>query len=325
MRLRKLFITLGALFACAAARSQDPGRFHDFADSNNLRPYVGFYHTLFSAGNASGRQPRLQANTSAYLGAALNYKWFSIYYALNIPETSVLGGHNKEVKASQLIISRFWSHWGLEGNYQHDRGLVDQDHPGPGNVNTVWQWADYKYVGVNAEYFFNASRFSFRAADNFARLQTHSGGSWLVMVTPSYQDFHLQRNTLDTSMKDSTLYALISHDANHLVLVAKVGYTYNFVWDGGRWSCSPLFCIGPGVGVYMDEFHTHQRFFPNLGYQGRLTVGYNGDKWYTYLNGFYDLVQEPQKNLGLKTINESASLSVGYRFHSLRRRILGIL
>ena len=322
-------MVMAALVMGGVLRAQDKvpaSRYVDFLDSNNVRPYVGFYHTLFKAGSASGRQPRLQANTSAYLGAALNYKWFSIYYALNIPRTSVLGGDNKTVKASQLIISHWWNHWGLEGSYQHDRGLVDQDDPGgPRMVNSVWQWADYKYLGVNVDYFFNPSRFSYRAADNFARRQARSGGSWLLMITPSYQDFNLQRNAPDTSIKDSTLYNLLTKDANHLVLLAKVGYTYAFSWDKGRWTCSPLFCIGPGAGVYLDQFHTHQRFYPNLGYQGRLTAGYNGDKWYCYLSGLYDLVQEPEKNLGLKTINESASLSVGYRFHSLRRRILGVL
>ena len=317
---------LVALLWGGALRAQDQ-LFQDFADSNNVRPYLGFYHTRFSAGNTltRARQPRLQANTSAYLGAAVNYKWLSVYYALNIPRTSVLGGDNKTVKASQLIISRWWKRWGLEGSYQRDRGLVDQDDPGSRMVNSVWQWADYKYVGINTSYFFNPSRFSYRAADNFARIQTRSGGSWFLMLTPSYQDFSLQRNARDTSVKDSILYNLISKDANHVVLLAKVGYTYAFSWGQGRWTCSPLFCIGPGAGVYLDQFHTHQRLFPDLGCQGRLTAGYNGDKWYTYLSGFYDLVQEPQKNLGLKTINESASLSVGYRFHSLRRRILRIL
>jgi hypothetical protein len=62
-----------------------------------------------------------------------------------------------------------------------------------------------------------------------------------------------------------------------------------------------------------------------LGYQGRLTAGYNGGKWYAYVSGLYDFTSEPQKNLGLKTINESASLSVGFRFHSMKRRILGLL
>jgi hypothetical protein len=323
-------LTLAALLlpgAALMAQEEAPApRFHDFPDSNNVRSYVGFYHTLFSSGTGKmSHQPRLQANTSAYIGAALNYKWFSIYYALNIPRTSVLGGNNKTVRASQLIITHWWNRWGLEGSYQHDRGLVDQDDPGLRLINSVWQWPDYKYVGINAIYLFNPTRFSYRATANFARLQIRSGGSWFIMLTPSYQNFALRKSDLDTSVKDTTLYNLIEKDANHIVLLARVGYSYAFSWGQGRWTCAPFFCIGPGAGVYMDEFHTRQQFFPDLGYQARLTAGYNGDKWYVYLNGFYDMVQEPQKNLGLKTINESASLSVGYRFHSLRRRILHIL
>jgi hypothetical protein len=309
----------------ATLRAQDTTRFRSFLDSNNVLLTGGLYHTFFRAGDASRHGPRLQANTSAYVGASLSYKWFSIYFQMNIPRTSVLHGQDKTVRASVLNVTHWWNHWGFDGSYQHDKGLVDQDDPGHRSTNSIWQWVDYKYIGVNVEYFFRPDKFSYNASHNFSGLQTKSGGSWMVMLTPSYQDFSLQRTMADTVLKDSTLFNLINKNANHVLLMAKVGYAYTFSWGQGHWMCSPLFVIGPGAGVYLDQFHTHQTFYPNLGYQARLTAGYNGDKWFFYLNGLYDLTQEPQKNLGLKTINESASLNIGYRFHSLRRRILHLL
>jgi len=314
------------LAANFSLRAQDTSRFRAFPDSNNILSNLGVWHTLFSAGGPSTmitRQPRLQANTSAYLGATLTYKWFSFFFAVNIPQTSVLKGGDKEVRASQIALSKWWDQWGVEGSYQHDRGLLEQDHPG--KVNSVWQWVDYKYVGVNITWFLTPHRFSYAAADNFSRLQTRSGGSFMAMLTPAYQNFALQKSSLDTVPGDSSLYNLLTRNANHVVLLGKVGYTYAFAWADGHWTCSPLFCIGPGAGVYLDQFHTKEKLYPMLGYQGRLTAGYNGGKWYAYVSGLYDFTSEPQKNLGLKTINESASLSVGYRFHSMKRRILGLL
>jgi hypothetical protein len=311
--------------------AQSTNNFLDFSDSNDIRTFGGFYHTLFAAGNGSiatgaavRRGPRLQANSSAYIGFNLNYRWLSIYYAFNIPSTSVLHGKDKEVKASQINITHWWSHWGLDGSYQHDRGLVDQDDQGPRVINSVWRFADYKYFGVNVDYFFNAGRFSYEAADNFSRQQTRSGGTWLLTVTPAYQNFTLQKSAGD-STADTTLFNLLKANAGHVILLAKAGYTHQFVWNEGRWSCSPLLCAGPGLGVYLDNLHTRQKLYPMLGYQARLTFGYNGPKWYTYVSGIYDLMEETQKNLGLKTINESASLSLGYRFHSFHHRILHLL
>lgn len=335
MRLQRLYYSLlylGLLFGgprLFAQASRDSVRFVNFSDSNYARVYSGFYHTMFSAGtgsiiNGTGihRGPRLQANSSAYLGGEIDYKWLTIAYAFNIPRTSVLGGRDRTVKAVNINVSHFWKHWGLEATYQHDRGLVDQDDLGLRTVNTVWQFVDYKYVGVNMDYFFNPNRFSYKAADNFSMLQTRSGGSWLLMVTPAYQNFALQKNARDTAVKDTLLFNLLKGNTNHLILLGKFGYTHQFVWNGGHWSLSPLACIGPGLGFYLDNLHSRQKLYPMIGYQGKLTLGYNGPKWYVYASGLYDLMQETQKNLGLKTVNEGVSLGVGYRFPSSRHRIL---
>jgi hypothetical protein len=304
-------------------------RFITYTDSNSAQTYIGEYHTFISAGAGSNfkRQARLQANTSAYLAFSLSYKWLTIAYQFNLPQTTVLRGPGDHtVKASSLSLSHSWNQWTVEATYQRDRGLILQQFTsGPNPINFVWQGVDYKYVGVNVDYFFSPNRFSFKAADTYAKRQTQSGGSWMAMLTPAYQDFYITHALLDTASKDTTLYNLVNKNANHLMLLGRVGYTYNFIWDKGVWNVSPMALIGPGAGLYLDQLHARQKVFPMLGCQGRLTGGYNGAKWYAYLSALYDLTQEPQKNLGLKTVNETTSISVGYRFPHLRHKIWKVL
>jgi hypothetical protein len=300
-----------------------------YADSNSAQTYIGEYHTYISAGTSNNfkRQTRLQANTSAYLAFSLSYKWLTIAYQFNLPQTSVFRGpEDHTVKASSLSLSHWWNNWGIEASYQHDRGMILQQFTsGPHPINYIWQGVDYKYVGINLDYVFSPNRFSFKAANNFSRRQTQSGGSWMFQLTPAYQNFSITHAMLDTASKDTTLYNLVNKNANHLMILARFGYAYNFVWDKGQWSVSPMAIIGPGGGLYLDQLHDKQKVFPMLGCQGRLTGGYNGHKWYVYLNALYDLSQEPQKNLGLKTVNETTSISVGYRFPHLRHKIWKVL
>jgi hypothetical protein len=330
------FLLLGVrpiLWGQSLARPSDStlsvSRFQSYADSNSAQTYIGEYHTFISAGTGSNfkRQARLQANTSAYLAFSLSYKWLTIAYQFNLPQTSVFRGPGDHtVKASSLSLSHWWAKWGIEATYQHDRGMILQQFTsGPNPTNFVWQGVDYKYVGINVDYFFNPDHFSYKAADNYSRRQTQSGGSWMFMLTPAYQNFSITRASLDTNSKDSTLYDLVNKNANHLMILGRVGYAYNFVWDKGLWSASPMASLGPGAGLYLDQLHNKQKVFPMLGVQGRLTAGYNGNKWYAYLNALYDLSQEPQKNLGLKTVNETTAISVGYRFHSYHHKIWHVL
>ena len=124
------------------------------------------------------------------------------------------------------------------------------------------------------------------------------------MITPAYQNFALQKSARDTAVKDTLLFNLLQANTDHVILLA---------------------CVGPGLGFYLDNLHSRQKLYPMLGYQAKPTLGYNGPKWYVYASGIYDLMQETQKNPGLKTVNESASLSLGYRFHSLHHRLLKVI
>jgi hypothetical protein len=81
--------------------------------------------------------------------------------------------------------------------------------------------------------------------------------------------------------------------------------------------------VGAGAVKELNTHHHHLQAVTD--YQGAINGGYNGDKYYAYINASWDNLNT---NLLVKDMHRTdwnLSLTFGYRFAHLPKKILGIL
>ena len=113
---------------------------------------------------------------------------------------------------------------------------------------------------------------------------------------------------------------------NRNALLGRIGYTYNFVFNDGAWSINPSVLGGIGAETPLSNSRIFEHTLGLVNsYQGRLNGGYNGDKFFIYLNIILDKTSYHLDDTQMNTINNYYSFNIGWRFMGLKRKMLGLL
>lgn len=267
---------------------------------------------------------QIEANTCAFTGINLNYKWLSLEYDWDIPNTAIENQY-RGIRAISLHAFQVGKKFGIEGTYQKYKGLVLPLKTSP--RFELFKNVNYNNYGVNLYYFLNYKRLSYSSAYKYSQKQVKSAGSIMLMLTPSYQAFNVNDTlSADISTRDKRFVEIIQKEPKWFTLLGRAGYTYNLVLNNGKWSINPSALLGIGAETPLNN---SKLFEHSLGlvnsYQGRLNGGYNGDNFFVNLNIILDKTIVHLDDSQLTTNNNYISFNAGYRFRSLKKKILGIL
>lgn len=320
-----LFFLYGFLFTPILAGAQrfriDTSYIKIFKRTNIAEIYGGDHSTHF---NFSDRHVfksnfRLVANSSAYIGGYFNYKWLSLKYSFALPGTEL----EKDTKFKYTSLGYRFSGRRKIVHLFYDtyNGLLI---PVGNRKDSFETFRDIRFwdAGLDFYYFFNAKKYSYYAANNFSERQLKPAGSFLIMITPMFQKINWEHPSRDL-IRDSLTYDLLSTDPGWFSFISRAGYTYNFVWHHGKWSIAPVLLVGAG---FMKEINTEKNGLQWVSdIRTWIKAGYNGRTYYVYLNAKWGTLQT---NLLIKTmhqVDDNISITAGYRFESLNKKILGIL
>jgi Domain of unknown function (DUF4421) len=299
----------------------DTNYIHSFDKQNILEINPGVYSSRFNFTNPGERKNdyRLVANSSGYVGIYLGYKWLSLKYSWAMPGTQL----DKNVKLQYTSLGfRFGErHMRFHPFYDSYNGLLIpvQKHKDSFDVFRGIQFSD---AGFDFFYFTNTKRFSFSAAYTFSEQQAKSTGSFLIMATPLWQKVNWKSPSRDL-ISDSATYTLLSSDPHWLSLIARIGYTYNFTFQKGKWSIGPAVLIGGGGLKEMNTPDKNLQAVTDI--QAWLKAGYNGPNYYIYFNAWWDNLKTNLFIKNLHQVNTDFSIKAGYRFHSWKKKVLGVL
>ncbi len=325
-----MILTSVLLIGRAAAQIQlDTNYIRVFEKTNNIKSISGLSRTTFMFTHLTNDQMlnkrRIEANSRAFTGLNLNYKWLSLEYDWDIPHTAV----DNNYTAARVISFRAFQvgkKFGIEGNYQKYSGLVlpVQNRRGEfDHFNNV----NYNNYSVNLYYFLNFRHLSYNSSYKYSVKQVKSSGSIMLLLAPSYQSFNVN-DTLNASIsvRDKRFIEIIQKQPKWFTLLERAGYTYNFIFNKGAWSINPSVLAGIGAETPLNN----SRIFDHpLGlvhsYQGRLNGGYNGDNVFIYVNIILDKTSYHLDDTQMNTINNYYSFNVGWRFAGLKRKVLGVL
>ena len=286
-----------------------------------MEVYPGFFITRFdfSDPHSTKSDYHLLVNSNGYTGIYFNYKWISLKYTWAMPGTSL----DKSVKMNNTSLSfRFTGDRTLVHSFFDSyNGLLIPERTGR-NKYEPFRGITITDVGTDFYYFSNGRRYSPKAANFYSELQSKPAGSLFGMITPLWQKV----NWISPSpqlITDPETYSLLSSDPSWVSLITRIGYTYNMVFEKGRYNIAPAVVFGTGG---LRELHAPGKTIQLVNdFQAWLNAGYNGQNYYAYLNGSVSNLQTNLLVARMHEIKKDISFTIGYRFHSMKKKILGIV
>ncbi|HWA34341.1 MAG TPA: DUF4421 family protein [Cyclobacteriaceae bacterium] len=287
---------------------------------NDVRFYYGVrgnsltYESL--RGSSPGIQGNLYRNIGDYIGFGLTWKkWIDFDVSVALPGTTYLKEERSTLQQIFLSARITTRHLSFRGYITDASGAVyasaNDQYLSPPSVHE-------SRVGLQGFYFFNARRYSYRAALYQNELQRRSAGSFLLGAEIFYRSLSASGGMTDPAYDVSARYGeeagLKTLKAPGILLLP--GYAYTHVWREGQYFASGLLSAGAGIAFnrYRADKGSDTRNNVEAAANIMISGGYNGGKHYVRLMmagyGRYELLDPTF----LTSTNLMLDITLGRRF-----------
>ena len=318
----KYTMLLFAILSAYTSISQTPDStfVKRYAKENDVEAFSDWrsYRFRFLSTRHAGRKDfSLVSNSMLYTGASIDYKWLSIGYGFNVPGTE----RDKSSSHKDLLLHlQDINHlivW--EAYLKKYNGLLEPLNSRRNHFNT-YKGVHLTDIGGSFLLPLNHKTFSYNAARYLNRQQLHSSGSVILSFNPFYH----QVKIIDSipQAKDEKAMHFLRSSPQWLTGAFSIGYAYNFIGNEARWNLSPEFDVGYGMSRFLKP---SLQWTNALQYNAAISLGYSSNLFYTYLTAFYHNFKNRFTQEGAAELNSGASFTVGYRFGSLKQKILHVL
>ena len=314
-----LLITGGSLLGQESI--PDSAYIKPFDKTNLMEIYPGIFNTRFNFSDPKQRKSdySLIVNSNGYTGTYLNYKYISLKYSWAMPGTSL----DKNAKLNTTSLSfRFTGRYTIvHPFYDLYNGLLIPQK-GRGRKYEAFRGIQVVDAGTDIYYFNNSKRYSPKSAIFSSELQTKSAGSFFAMTTPLWQKIKW-KSPSPQLLSDPDTYSLLSSDPQWFSLITCIGYTYNQVFQKGKWNIAPAFMLGAGG---LRELNTGYKIMKAATkVEAWINTGYSGNNYYAYLNASWTNEKTNLFIANMHRINSDFSFTLGYRFHNFKKKIMWLV
>ncbi|MDQ2864018.1 MAG: DUF4421 domain-containing protein [Bacteroidota bacterium] len=323
--LQRTSFTLGCVLCFSITFAQhlltDTNYIQEFSKTNVIEIYPDIYSTRFDFTQFRQRKYdySLVANSSAHVSTNLNYKWLSLKYSWAMPGTQL--DKNVKLQYTSLGLNLQVKQMRFHPFYESYNGLLIPKLKRDDSFR-IFRSLQYTDAGFDYYFFTNTKLFSVSAARSFSVNQVKSAGSIFLLATPAWQKINWKDPSRNL-IPDSSTYNLLSQNPEWISLIVRAGYTYNFIFQKGKWIIAPAVVTGAGL---LKEINIHgSKLQPVSNLQAWLNAGYNGPDYYFYLHAWWNSLKTNLLIKNMKQVNTNFSLTAGYRFHNFRKKILGLL
>ncbi|MBS4063790.1 MAG: DUF4421 family protein, partial [Chitinophagaceae bacterium] len=186
----QIVVCCSTIVPAASFSQSDTSFISSIPQKDFLQLYAGsFSRSIDFCSTIKESQPpeiRYSPNSSAFCGFVLGYKKITLYGDVALPLFTKVNRTQSDVRAFTFFLSYFKSKWGITGFAGYNRGLLMRIENMNASYNSRTDIRMY-HAGAHLYRIFNASKFSFIAANSQQMLQLKSAGSFILKATPSFR------------------------------------------------------------------------------------------------------------------------------------------
>ncbi len=287
---------------------------------NDVRFFYGVRGNSLTYESLKGATPNVQGNLyrniGDYVGFGLTWKkWVDFDLSVALPGTTYLREERSTLQQVFLSARVTMRHLSFRGYITDANGAVysssNDQYGSPASVHE-------SRTGLQAFYFFNATRYSYRSALYQNEVQLRSAGSFLLGAEVFYRSLSandgLTNSAYDVSARYGDQAGLKTLKAPGILVLP--GYAYTKVWHEGRYFLSGLLSAGAGVAFNRYRADKGSDTRNNLEAAGNIMLsgGYSGSQHYLRLMilgyGRYELLDPTF----ITSTNLMIDVTVGKRF-----------
>ena len=286
-----------------------------------LQLYAGSFSRSidFISVNKEKQVPKINysPNSSAFCGFVLGYKKITLYGDVALPLFTKVNRRESDVRAVSFFLSYFRSQWGVTGFAGYNRGLLMRIENMGMQYNSRSDLRTY-HAGAHFYRIFNASKFSFIAANSQQMLQVKRAGGFIIKITPTFRLIKTPESIIPVEKsKYHFLGEMVTIKQIQLFsLQLKPGYGYNYVFKNSHFFVAPSVFAGAGADYHLLQQTEKQQngFNLNVGYRFKTTAGFNNTKYFATLEFLIDHSRSYlYQSLATNTYRE-CSVNFGFRF-----------
>lgn len=237
--------------------------------------------------------------------------------SVSVPIDEKSTGRFGTSEARDLSASLLGSNWGIDAFVQrYERFYLENPLPAVPANRPYPLRPDIRLTnfGGNGIYIFNRHRFSLWSAYNFSERQLKSRGSALIAWTVN--NVHLSADSVVMSPAYRTRLNTNTNFSNvrYATFSVAPGYSYSIIWRRVFFNIS--LAVGPAhhwVYYVGGDGVGHYDIAINSFVDGRLSLGYNSDRWFGGITFVSQARAVKFEEITLETQSQSFRMLVGYR------------
>lgn len=307
------------------ARDDSIVYFTDHSDQLALRLY--FLSKLNSMEVKKDRKSfQLRPNGVTSIGAGFNYRGLGLGLGLGLPKSTTSIDRKGSTKRLDIQLGIFSKRVGGDAFLQIYKGYYNAN---PEDFIT-WNKEYYPLLpemstvsfGVNAFYFFNNRRFSYKSTFTRTQVQRKSAGSFALGLFATYDEVSSSQGFIPLELKDSIYNDFDLSSFKYLAFGISVGYSYNFVISRSFFINLSLV---PGFGFKQLEIKTLSGItssdgLPHVQVLFRLALAYEHREFYAGLSGGTLLRNNNYNDYEMNLSTEQFRFYIGRRFNVGRKK-----
>ncbi len=294
----------------------------DYTNNLTIAPYIASYALTLEVKPKDDGDHKTEYKPNIYgnAGVAFSYLGFGASISTKIPKDPKDSQIYGDSKYFDFQINYYSKSYGIDVSLQEYSGFYANNAV---DFNPSWvegdaypQRSDLKVssIGVNF-YFIDNENLSLRSSFNFSEKQLKSAGSLLLLGSVNINDIK-SNSSLIPSIHSQYYgdYAGVK-SAGFLTLSCIPGYGYTLVLFDDFF-LTGVFALGPGIESQSFETNEGKKesVVVSLKVNVRLSIGYNGENFYSGIMLFLDSVRHSKKEIDIGTSTSSLMIKAGYRF-----------
>lgn len=255
----------------------------------------------------AGRTLRFQ-NANLNTGIRIKYKKLGVSFSLPVRALHAPAG--SKAKHLGVALNFYEPRFFLRAGVRRFEGFTQIDPPSDLYRSDMRMWHGL----VRGFYVFNYPRYSLRSTFKLSERQKQSQGSWLAGGLLSNQ--HLRADSLIIPVLENTKHSLKGYESFKLGIGG--GYAHTII--NNKWFLTLVATGGMEfryirfVGQEVVDTQSRWRISPRINAQAG--CGYNGNRFFVALNGFYLPGADFTEALNVRVEDTQINLVFGWRFQN---------